>query len=172
MPVKGGIILVIISFSYIVKHFVKVMTCMLLFLSRFQKTLCVVILILQCTGTILRLIFMWRHVNWISLFRPWLSLNFNYLCICCTQCTMLVFKGVQGCRAKNIEFFHFFHVLSPKCPLQQISFSWSLTDHPRKIMRFQLPPLVGNVKLKVKFGFCSLKNNFDGILIKILSNFI
>ena len=74
-------------------------------------------------------------------------------CVLKFEC-MCYFKGVQGCRAKkycSIEFFYFFHVSSQRCPLQHISFSWSLTDHPREIMRFQLPPFVENVKFKVKF---------------------
>ena len=33
---------------------------------------------------------------------------------------------------------NFFRVSSPRCLLHHISFSWSLTDHPRQIMRFQL----------------------------------
>ena len=81
-------------------------------------------------------------------------------------------KGVQGCRAKkycSIEFFHFFPVSSSRCPLQHISFSWSLPDHQRETMKFQLPPFVKNVKFKVKFGFRYLKINFDGIFMIIMS---
>ena len=39
-------------------------------------------------------------------------------------------------------------------------------------MRFQLPPFVKNVKFKVKFGFCYLTINFDGIFMIIMSIFI
>lgn len=62
-------------------------------------------------------------------------------------------KVENHCRI--LQLFEFvFHGSSPRCPLKHISFSWSLNDHPREIMRFQLHTFVENAKFKVQFGFC------------------
>ena len=66
-------------------------------------------------------------------------------------------KGIHGCRAKkycSIEFF--FHISTPRCPLQHILFSWSLTLPSKGDNDIPIngTPFVENVKYKVKFGFC------------------
>ena len=68
---------------------------------------------------------------------------------------MMIFfhiKRVQGCGEKSTAQYNFnlfFHVSSPGYPLHHLSFSWSITDHPRELLRFQLPTCVENVKFKV-----------------------